>query len=485
MSCRSNVSIAFSVLLIACHGSRVATPVIDPDASKHHDDVEAQIKPYLDAEIVSGIVVGLYDSGKTEVYGFGRGPGNAAPDDKTVFELGPSTKIFTSLLLADAVQRKEVELDTAVAELLPPGVTMPTRDSVAITLRHLALHASGLPRWPPSLAAKAQSPDPYAGYGEDALFRDLIHTDLQGTPGANISYSNYGAGLLGYLLGQRAGGGYAKAVAERLFKPLELKDTTVGAAPGLAARRAQGTTDDLVAAPPWTFDAMAGAAGVVTSARDMLKLIDAEQDAAAGGTLALRHAMKLTQEAALDRTGDNESFGWMIDSAGRYWHNGGTGGYHAFVGFDPKTKHGVVILASTATTLVDRLSDAMYKVLDSAPPAPFKFPTVADVAPCIGTYDIRGTKIAVTSAGKRIYLEGNGEPRHRMVPLTDHEMWIEILENVALFDKEADKVVRVAFGLGDHMLVANRVDAQGNVVVPAPAGTTAPPVSTPAAPAKK
>ncbi|HEY0192120.1 MAG TPA: serine hydrolase domain-containing protein [Kofleriaceae bacterium] len=457
---RPNVSIAFSALLIACHHAHVAPPVIDPDVNKHHDDVEAQVKPYLDSEVVSGLVIGLYDGGKTEVYGFGKGAGAAAPDAATLYELGPATKVFTSLLFADAVQRKEVQLDTAVAELLPPGVTMPTRDNVAITLRHLALHASGLPRWPPSLAAKAQGPDPYGGYDEDALFRDLIHTELAAAPGANISYSNYGAGLLGYLLGKRAGVGYARAVGDRLAKPLELKDTTVGLPATAAARRASGTTDDLAPAPAWTADALAGSAGVVTSARDLLKLVDAELDAASGGTTQpLRRAMKLTQEAALDRTGDNESLGWMIDSAGRYWHNGGTGGYHAFVGFDPKTKRGVVILASTATTLVDRLSDSLYKILDGAGPAPFKFPSVTEVADALGTYDIRGTKITVASQGKRIYLEGTGEPRHRMVPITDHEMWIEVLENVAVFDKEAGKIVRVGFGVGDHMLVANKVAA--------------------------
>ena len=57
-----------------------------------------------------------------------------------------SRKVYTALLLADAVQRREVELDTPVAELLPPGVTVPMRDKVAITLKHLALHSSGLPR---------------------------------------------------------------------------------------------------------------------------------------------------------------------------------------------------------------------------------------------------------------------------------------------------------------------------------------------------
>ena len=109
----------------------------------------------IDAELASGIVVGLYDAGKREVYGFGKGPGRQAPDRHTLFEIGSITKVYTSLLFADAVQRREVALDTPVAELLPPGVTVPTPDKHAITLGQLALHTSGLPRLPPSIAAHA------------------------------------------------------------------------------------------------------------------------------------------------------------------------------------------------------------------------------------------------------------------------------------------------------------------------------------------
>ncbi|HEU4730949.1 MAG TPA: serine hydrolase domain-containing protein [Kofleriaceae bacterium] len=432
-----------------------------PQVGPHRDDVAAQVQPYLDAELVSGLVVGLYDAGKIEVYGFGRGPGGKPPDGATLFELGPVTKVYTGLLLADAVQRREVAIDTPVSELVPPGVTVPTHDKVAITLKHLALNSSGLPRIPPSLVARASDPDPYAGYGEDNLYRDLIHTELQATPGTQIVYSNYGSGLLGFVLGKKLGGGYVKLVTERVLRPLELKDSFVGAVPAaLAARRAAGTTDDLAPAAPWTFDALAGAAGMVSTAADQLKLIGAELDAAAGGTLALRRAMRFTQEPALDRTGENVGLGWMIDSAGRYWHNGGTGGFHAFVGFDPKQKRGVVVLSSTATSLIDHLSDTMYQILDGKPPPPARFPTAEQLAPFLGTYELSGTRLQVVASGKRFYLEGPGEPRHRMAPITDHEFWIEVLQSIAVFEKQGDKVVRVLFGVGDHMIAATRVEAK-------------------------
>ena len=453
------------IVVAACgHSAPVAPPppAIGPEAGRHHEQIEAQVKPFLDAELVSGVVVAIYDAGKTEVYGFGKGPNNAPPDGATLFELGPPTKVFTSLLLADAVQRREVVLDSPVAELLPPGVTVPIRDKVAITLKHLALHSSGLPAWPPSLAMRPNAHEVFARYGEDALYNDLIQTELPIAPGTQIVYSNYGAGLLGFALGRKIGGGFAKALADRVLKPLELKDTFLTVPPAAAARRAAGTNDDLAAAPPWTFDALAGAAGLWTSARDQLQLIDAELDAADGGSRALRRAMKLTQEPELERAGQNEGLGWMIDSAGRHWHNGSTAGFHSFVGFDAKTKRGVVVLASTATSLVDRLAAAAYKILEdpSAPPAPARFATAADHALYAGTYDLAGAKLKVVAQGVRLYLEAPDEPRRRLSPLSDHEFIIEALQSIAVFEKDGDKVTRLTFGIGDRTLVAPRVEAK-------------------------
>jgi serine-type D-Ala-D-Ala carboxypeptidase/endopeptidase len=434
----------------------VAPPVIAVESGRYRDEVEAQVKPMLEAELVSGLVVGLYNAGRTEVYGFGRGPGSAAPDGNTLFELGPVTQVYTNLLLADAVQRREVELDTPVSELLPAGVTVPVRDKVAITLKHLSLHASGLPRVPPGVVAAGNAQDPYGKYGEDVLYNDLIGTELETTPGTQIAYSTFGAGLLGFALGRKLGGGYSKALADRVLRPLELKDTFIAVPAAARARRAAGTTDDLAPAPAWTFDALAGAGAVVSTVNDQLRLLDAELDAAEGSTQALRRAMKLTQEGQLDGVGENQGLGWMIDSAGRYWHNGSTGGFRAYIGFDPKNKRGIVVLAATATSVVDRLVDALYKILEGAPPPPLQLAGAAELPPFAGTYALGNVKLKVVVAGKRMYLEGPGEPRHRMAPLSDHQFWIEGLQSLASFEKSGDKVARVVFAVAGRTMTAAR-----------------------------
>jgi CubicO group peptidase (beta-lactamase class C family) len=448
-------------LLIACGGTpRSPAPVkpadgVDPDGP-NRARVAAHIQPLIDAELATAIVVGIIDGGKREIYGFGKGPDGKAPDGKTLFELGSVTKIYTGLLLADAVQRREIDLDTPVAELLPTGVTVPTRDKRVITLRHLALHSSGLPPLPPSL--RIDTPTPFAAYGENQLYADLVRTQLIATPGERILYSEYGSGVLAHALGRKIGGGYPAAVQARVLGPLQLHDTFFVVPKQAQAHLAPGTNEDLLPAPAWTYDALVGAGGMVSSMRDQLALLEAELDAEAGGKGPLRAAMRLTQEAQLEGAGDNEGLGWQIDSAGRYWHNGTTGGYHAFVGFDPKTRRAIAILAATRTSLVDSTAAALYRALAGEDVKPPRFPDGAQLAAFAGNYDFQGMELVISVAGKRLYVEGPGEPKIRMVPISEREFWIERLQSIVVFEREADKVKRAIFIVGDKQMSAPRVE---------------------------
>ncbi|MDN5920683.1 MAG: beta-lactamase family protein [Pseudonocardia sp.] len=72
-----------------------------------------------------------------------------APDVGTLFEIGSISKVFTALLLAEAVIRGELTLDTPLKSILPRAVEVPTRNGVEMTLEHLANAHIG-----PALSAK-------------------------------------------------------------------------------------------------------------------------------------------------------------------------------------------------------------------------------------------------------------------------------------------------------------------------------------------
>jgi CubicO group peptidase (beta-lactamase class C family) len=62
-----------------------------------------------------------------------------------VFELASIGKVFTGILLAQAVVKEEVQLDDPISIYLPEGVRAPAYEGRSITLLDLATHTSGLP----------------------------------------------------------------------------------------------------------------------------------------------------------------------------------------------------------------------------------------------------------------------------------------------------------------------------------------------------
>src|SRR5262245_2849024 len=87
-----------------------------------------------------GIVAGIIEPNGRRVVAYGNlAQGDPRTlDGDTIFEIGSISKVFTSMLLADMVNRKEVALDDAVAKYLPDHVRMPERSGKPITLLELS-----------------------------------------------------------------------------------------------------------------------------------------------------------------------------------------------------------------------------------------------------------------------------------------------------------------------------------------------------------
>src|ERR1035438_3586515 len=162
-----------------------------------------------------GIVVGVIEPQGRRVVSYGSlDQGDPRPlNGDTIFEIGSVTKVFTSLVLADMVQRGEVSLADPAAKYLPVDVKVPVRGGPAITLVDLSTHTSGLPRLPNNMHPKDPA-NPYADYSVEQLYQFLSSYQLTRDPGSQIEYSNLGGGLLGHVLALRAGMSY-----EQLARP--------------------------------------------------------------------------------------------------------------------------------------------------------------------------------------------------------------------------------------------------------------------------
>ncbi|HEY3841075.1 MAG TPA: serine hydrolase [Bryobacteraceae bacterium] len=313
------------------------------------DEIRAILVKRIDQQKQAvGMVVGVIEPAGRRVVAYGNlAKGDPRTlDGDTIFEIGSISKVFTSLVLADMVNRKEVTLDDPAARYLPAHVRMPERSGKPITLLHLATHSSGLPGVPGNMDRKDPA-NPYADYSVDDLYEFLSSYTLPREPGSEVEYSNLGAGLLGHVLSCRAGTDYESLVRSRITEPLGMPDTVITLSSSQKRSMATGHNAMLAPVATWDLPTLAGAGALRSSANDMLTFLEAflgyQESTLAPAMKAMlevrRPVGKATFEIGL-------AWGILGEIA---WHDGGTGGFRSFIGYDPKARAGVVALSNAFT----------------------------------------------------------------------------------------------------------------------------------------
>ena len=337
------------------------TPVRDQAAGK--PSLDALLKERVDSGKGVGIVTAILEAdGSSTVAAYGKSGPDALPlDADSVFEIGSITKVFTSAILADMVERAEVKLDDPVQKFLPAGVTVPRRGDRQITLQDLATHTSGLPRLPNNMAP-ANPQDPYADYTADRLYAFLKSYELTRDIGALHEYSNLGAGLLGHALALRANKSYESLVKERILDPLGMTRTAITLSPWMKQHLALGHNAAGAVVPNWDIGVLAGAGGLRSTANDMLRFARASLPGATGRLPGLMQQMQEIRRKDV-RPDMSQALGWLVRHRGGQsivWHNGGTGGYRSWLGVDPAARRGAVVLANS----LHGVDDLGYRLLE-------------------------------------------------------------------------------------------------------------------------
>lgn len=285
-----------------------------------------------------------------------RSGGFGGVDPDSVFQIGSVTKAFTGLLLADSVARGEVELADPATNYLPGA--SPGR----VTLVELATHTSGLPRLPRGMLRYAllRPRNPYAWYPESSFLRTARRSLATAPGGQPYAYSNFGAALLGYLLGEAAQIPYQRLIEERICRPLAMSATSFDARP------VQGYSNGRKV-PPWHLGAMGAAGGLSSTAGDMAKLLTACLRPP-GTAIAESAPLALATHAVLGPR-EEIGLGWhhaLRDDRRVSWHNGMTGGYSSMIALDSARQSAVVALANRGTPPPSPLDAAVMSAIFAA-----------------------------------------------------------------------------------------------------------------------
>jgi len=427
----------------------IITPVAAQEAAMPPSAAIAQIlADRIDRDEANvGIAVAVIENGVPRFVSHGTlAKDDPTPvDEHTLFEAGSITKVMTNLLLAQLVVDGRIDLDAPLTDYLPEGAVLPERDGKAITAFDLATHSAGFSGLPETLLARGLA-NPYSGYGADELMAWIARYELPRSIGESFEYSNVGTALLAQAIEHVSGQPYATLLQEQILDPLEMTETRLATTPGAIPGMATGHDAAGQPVPHWDMDAFAPVGALVTNTTDLAKFI-----AAASGAVEspLAPAFAIMLERTRPTGGGTESIGlgWFnFTEGGRdiAWHNGITGGFRSFAGYETASGNGVVVLSSMVTAA--GIEDIGLHLLDPtlplrAQPTPRQ---AVEIDPAIlpgytGEYLLApGVIISVTTEDNRLFAQLTGQQRFEIFPESAARFFFKVVDAQITFADPVD-----------------------------------------------
>jgi CubicO group peptidase (beta-lactamase class C family) len=411
------------------------------------EDLTAIIEKRVEAERGMAMVLGVMEAdGSTKVVYYGDAGEGARPlAAKSVFEIGSITKVFTGILLAEAVTRGEVALDDPVSKYLPDGVTVPNRNGREITLLDITTHRSSLTRMPTNMVATGDGTYPH--YTIDMLYEFLSGHELRRDIGVEYEYSNIAVALLGHALERAAGKTYEQLLRERILDLLEMNTTSTKVEGPVREWMTVGHDDQGLVAAYRNWPNLPAMGAIRSNAEDLLRFVAANTG---DPTSQIERSMRDAHEVrnSIDNNADI-GLNWHVFKYGEkriITHGGATQGFRAFVGFDPDLGVGTVVLANSPVAMRDiglHLINPDIPLSD-APVADRVEVFVAEgiLETYVGEYELRpSVVIDVTLEDGGLFVQLTGQNKLPVFPESDHKFFLRVVNAQLTFTKDDAGVV--------------------------------------------
>ncbi len=237
-------------------------------------DFDAYVERVRTTFEVPGIAVAIVKDGQIELekgYGVRRLGGSSPVDAHTQFAIASNTKAFAAATLAVLVDEKKLKWEDRVIDHLPwfamsdPFVTREMR------IRDLMVHRSGL-----ALGAGDLLYWPATDYSTEEVVRRLRHVPLATSFRSAYAYDNILYAVVGLVVQQVAGMPWERFLQERIFAPLGMTESRVGAVEAtdtnnVAAGHAKENFSELKPVPAMSWANNAPAGGIYASVHDLTK----------------------------------------------------------------------------------------------------------------------------------------------------------------------------------------------------------------------
>jgi D-alanyl-D-alanine-carboxypeptidase/D-alanyl-D-alanine-endopeptidase len=372
MYCRQFIITFTSLMLITSSQVILRSPPSLKKTDTVHKDSITQIVRQLAAGFVKNkhvsLSIGVINRGKTQIFSFGAMDlaGTRPTLPNTIYEIASVTKTFTGILLAHALIEKKIFLDDNVCKYLPQLGNL-AYSGIAVSIRNLASHTAGLPKFVPDMPkglSPAQIMDKYDHFTESQFLSLMQKVKLDAIPGSKFNYSNADAQLIGIILEKVYHLGYSELLKKYITDPLHMRDTKLSISRPNQTRFPDGYNPAGDAMPRLTWWRQLPAAGYLKSTTsDMLKYLQLNLN---GKDLTIKLAHQSIYQ--IDEEGaDGIGLFWFNKTIGNglkeIYHAGGSFGSTSYCALCSDRKTGVVILCNNSGPDIERLFKTMGDVI--------------------------------------------------------------------------------------------------------------------------
>lgn len=199
--------------------------------------INGLIETYADNFLFNGSVL-VAEKGKVvfkKSYGSANMEWNIPNSVNTKFRIGSITKQFTATLILQLKDEGKINLQAKISDYLS---WYPKDTGDKITIEQLLKHTSGIPNY----TAQANAMDDIAShnYSPKEIAEKYCSGDLEFEPGTKFKYNNSGYFLLGVILEEITKKKYAENLKERIFEPLQMRNSGIDSPFALVKNRASG-----------------------------------------------------------------------------------------------------------------------------------------------------------------------------------------------------------------------------------------------------
>lgn len=328
-----------------------------------------------------------------------------APDAK--FRLGSLTKQFTATLVLLLQQDGKLNVNDPVSKYLtdaPPAWAK-------ITLANLLGHTSGIPNFTGFKEFSTWCMSPHTPAEEIAFFKDK---PLDFEPGSKFAYSNSNYIVLGVVIEKVSGKKYADMLRERIFDPLEMKDTGLDSDDLVLPKRAVGYRPgshglEVARSESMTIPWSAGA--IYSTTGDLLKW----EHGLFGAKILSADSLK---QMTTPGKGDY-GFGVFMqtkDGVRIVSHGGGIEGFNTQLEYAPEKQIAVVVLSNVnggapdamGGQLMDTVLGKQVVLAGERKAVPI---SKEELAKFVGVYDLAPTfSLTIAISGDHLTGQGTGQP---------------------------------------------------------------------------